>query len=867
MSTLKQLSFSAGEIAPSLYARTDQVKYATGARTVRNFIVMRHGGLTSRPATKFVGEIKDSTKAARLIPFVVSNTVTYMLEFGEATMRVIKNGVYVTDLDLTITNVTNANPAVLTYTGTDPVNGEEVTISGVGGALGNYLNGRNFKIANVNGGANTLELKYMDGTNVNSTSFGAGTYTASSFAKRIFTLVSPFTAGNLSTLQYVQNSDKMYLVQKLYIPQELIRVSDTSWSIRNFSPAAFRAASGSFSIEGQAAPTALTGTAGAAGTYVVTAVASESLVESIVSNTFAAAATPTTLTWTAPAGTIAKYNIYKRLNGIDGYIGSSGGTTLSFTDTGITPDFTDNPPVDRNPLSGTNYPAAVSLFQQRLIMANIPTNIEAVFTSKTNVPSNFNLSAPIQDDDHVTFQIRGRSVNEIRHILDIGKMVLFTTAGEFVAEGGASGIVTPTEVNLKQHSYNGATTLSPIPIDNTALYVQARGSIVRDLLFDFSTDGYKGNDLTIFSSHLVDGYDMVDWTFQQTPHSIVWAVRDDGVLLGLTYVREHQLVGWHRHDFDGTVENVATVSEGTEDVTYLVIKRTISGATKRYVERFVQRRVDAIEDFIGMDAALTYDGTNTTATTMTLSGGTTWVYTETLTLTASAAFFLATDVGNAIHLTGSDGTMIRFTIDAFTSTTVVTGRPHKTVPVAMRSVATAIWTKAVDEVGGLWHLEGKNVSVLGDGFVVASPNNAANTIRTVTNGSVTLDRPYGIIHVGLPITADIETLDVDTVQGETMADKKKIVSKLSVYVEESRGIWAGTEAPADDAVDPLQGLTELKIRNDESYDDPVALQTGVVEVIVQPVWNSNGRVFIRQVDPVPLSVLAIAPAGMFPIGR
>jgi hypothetical protein len=104
-------------------------------------------------------------------------------------------------------------------------------------------------------------------------------------------------------------------------------------------------------------------------------------------------------------------------------------------------------------------------------------------------------------------------------------------------------------------------------------------------------------------------------------------------------------------------------------------------------------------------------------------------------------------------------------------------------------------------------------------------------------------------------------------QGETMVDKKKLVNKVTMQVESTRGVWVGGSPPTDDDDDPLEGLTEVKIRNDEAYDDPVELKTGDIDVTIQSSWNSNGRVFIRQVDPVPLSILSIEPAGYLPTGR
>jgi hypothetical protein len=252
---------------------------------------------------------------------------------------------------------------------------------------------------------------------------------------------------------------------------------------------------------------------------------------------------------------------------------------------------------------------------------------------------------------------------------------------------------------------------------------------------------------------------------------------------------------------------------------------------------------------------------------MTLSGGTLWHYTETLTLTSSESFFTAADVGNAIHLTDADGKPLRFTIEGYTSGTVVTGKVHKTVPADLRGTGTAEWAKAVDQVGGLWHLEGENVSVFADGFVVASPNNDRYPALAVDGGKVSLGKPYSVIHVGLPITADMETLDIDTAQGESLAGKKKLIPEVELFLEASRGGFIGGRPPEDDDVDPLQNLIEIKMRADENYDEPVALKTDTAKVNIAGNWNSNGRVFIRQVDPVPFSALAVIPTGFVPYGR
>lgn len=856
---VKQLSFSGGEISPSLYARTDQIKYATGLRTLRNFLIMRHGGASNRPGTTFVSEVKDSTKTIRYIPFIFNSAQTYVLEVGDQYLRVIRNGAPVRETAQNITGVTNANPGVLTYTGADNyANGDDVYISGIVGAIGNYLNGRTFKVAGLNAGANTFQLNYLDGTAVNTTSMGA--YTSGGTIAEVYTISTPYLEADLPTLKFVQSADVITIVHPSYAVRELSRTGHAAWALNTVSFAPTVAAPGSV---------VNTGAGGSVTEWVVTTVASETLEESLASSSTGTSATPSsgspiTVSWAAVSGA-QEYNVYKKSNGVYGFIGVAGST--AFIDNGITADTSDTPPTARDPFSGAdNYPSAVGYIQQRLALGGSNNNPETTYMSRTGQFHNFTTSSPFQDDDAVTFTLAGRQVNTIEHYLDLGKFISFTSGGEWTAEGDSAGIIKPNSVNPKQNSYNGSSSLPPIIIGGSALYVQARGSIIRDLVYSLEENGYRGSDLTIFSSHLFDGYTLSDWAYQQIPHSIVWAARDDGTLLGLTYVREHQLWGWHHHDFgDDTVESVCVVPEGDEDYLYLCIRRTINGTTKRYNERMATRFVDDIVDSIFLDCALGYDGRNESATTMTLSGGTNWDYTEELTITASASYFSASEVGNAIHLTGSDGTLIRFTLSEYTSATVMKGHAHKDVPAAMRSAAMLVWTRAVDQITGLWHLEGKSVSVFADGFVVANPNNEAFVARTVTNGILELGRPYGVIWVGLPYISDIETLDIDSTQGETMIDKKKLVGKVVVQLEKSRGLWAGTKPPTDDTVDPLEGLYELKIRNEETYDDPVALKTGSVEVNVQSEWSLNGRVFIRQIDPLPLTVLAIAPAGIFPV--
>lgn len=856
-----------------MLSRVDTSKYAFGLRTCRNAYVRKDGGVSNRPGSEFVCEIKDSTKTVRLIPFIFNDTQTYMLEFGDQYIRIIKNGVQQTLTAQNITGITNANPAVVTYSGSDTyANGDEVYISGIVGAISTYLNGRNFKVANVNTGTNTFELKYMDGTtNVNSTSFGS--YTSGGTVAEVYTLSSPYVEADLQDLQFSQSADVITISHKSYTPKELSRTSDTSWSLDtiSFIPNVSGPSTGT-------GPTpTVTNNSGATDithAYTITSVRPDTNEESLVGSSDGEAGKSTlsdasymTIDWT---GVLSGYyyNIYKDSKG-GAYLGTT--TANTFNDIGQAVDYGELAPTEiffegsRILSTSNNYPACVVYCQQRRIFANSNNNPETGWASRIGSYTNYTRKIPISDDGTVIFSLAGNKVNEIKHLLSLGRLVILTSGGVHSLEGDGNGIITPGQVNPKQHSSFGATSLSPVIVGGSALYVQANGSAIRDIGFTYEVDGYRGNDVTAFASHLFRGHEIESWSYQESPESIVWAVRDDGKMVALTYIAEQQILAWHRHDTDGTYEQVCCIPEGNEYSIYTVVNRTINGSTKRYIERSTTRLIGDIEDLVLLDCSLSYDGRNTSGSnTMTLSGGTDWDYEETLTLTSSASYFASTDVGNVMMLTGADGSLIRFTIGAYSSATVVTGNANRDVPTSLRSTATTNWAKGVDQISGLWHLEGQDVAVFADGFVIANPNNAAYTTVTVTNGQVTLERPYAVIHIGLPYTSDVETLDIDTVNGQPIAGEARIVNAVKMHLEETRGLWLGSEPPSDDTTDPLEGLYELKVRNEESMDDPPALFSGVESITIQGKWNTNGRVFIRQIDPVPFTLLSVIPDGLFP---
>ncbi len=249
---------------------------------------------------------------------------------------------------------------------------------------------------------------------------------------------------------------------------------------------------------------------------------------------------------------------------------------------------------------------------------------------------------------------------------------------------------------------------------------------------------------------------------------------------------------------------------------------------------------DNVMDRWHVDSGLSYDGTNLTGTTMTLSHSTGWTVDDPLLLTSSTSFFSAGDVDNSIQITVGEET-ITFRITLYSSSTVVRVYASKDVPVEFQDTPLTTWAKGVDTVSGLDHLEGQTVSILADGGVLAQ--------QEVVSGDVTLDRPYARIIIGLPYTGLLQTLDIDR-GDKTLIDSKKQLCKVDLIVESSRGIFAGMD---------LDHLEELPQRTTEDYGDPITLTTGKVEISIPSNWDDYGSIYIQQTDPLPLALLAIVP--------
>ncbi|EPM0504255.1 hypothetical protein EGH67_12620 [Klebsiella aerogenes] len=812
-----QPSFSGGEIAPSLYGRIDMAKYQVALRKCDNFIVRQYGGVENRPGTQFIAAAKYPDRKCRLIPFQFSTVQTYALEFGHNYMRVIKDG----GLVLTTGDV-------------------------------------------------------------------------------IYELATPYADSDVFGLKFTQSADVMTIVHPSYPPKELRRYAHDNWQIVdvetkngpfediNVDESVTVYASGTTGTITLTASSAIFGSEQVGKLFYLEQPAVDSVpvwetskttaiddIRRADSNYYRANTEGKTgtlrpshtegMAWDGWGGT-GDDDTGVQWEYLHSGFGIARITTVAGDGLSATADVISRIPENvvgsdkasykwaRYAWNSVNgYPATVVYYQQRLYFAASSAYPQTIWASRTGDYKDFGKSNPVQDDDRIVYTYAGRQVNEIRHLIDVGSLVVLTSGGEFVATGDQNKVLTPSSFSLSSQGSNGSSDVPPIAVSNIALFIQEKGSVVRDLAYSFDVDGFQGNDLTILANHLFQKRSIIDWSFCIVPFSSAFCVRDDGKLLVLTYLRDQQVFAWSPQSSAGKYESTCGIGEGSEDAIYFVVNRTINGQVVRYIERLSSRQFTNDLDAFFVDSGLSYDGRNTAGRAATISGGSgNWSYQVPYTLTMSgSSYFSSGDVGAQIQFqyTGTDpvdGTdvamQLRCDIVSVESGNSVTITANRDIPEVLQNTATTNWTMARQTFSGLEHLEGQTVNILSDASVEPQ--------KVVTGGAVTLEKPGGVVHIGLPINAQFETLDININGQETLLDKKQLISTVTLVVNASRGIWAST---------PGGQWYEYPQREFEFYDDPVEDATGKVEVKLDSNWEKNGRLKIRQTDPLPLSVLAVIP--------
>ena len=258
------------------------------------------------------------------------------------------------------------------------------------------------------------------------------------------------------------------------------------------------------------------------------------------------------------------------------------------------------------------YPRCVTFYEDRLVWAGSDDDPQALWASRTGRYEDHEIIDA--DDSALLLVLNTQQVNQIEWLSSAKILTAGTTGGEFVISAAAEGALTPGNAMAQQHSFYGCRAgVAPVRAENVTLFVQRAGRKLIEYGFDFDNNSYLGSNLAVLAEHLTVGR-IREMAWAQEPDRIVWVVMEDGTLVGLTYDRQQEVVGWHQHPLGGTavaVKSVAVIPhpDGDRDQVWFIVSRTVNGATKQYVEYLEETWLQgsAIEDGFYVDSGLTYN--------------------------------------------------------------------------------------------------------------------------------------------------------------------------------------------------------------------------------------------------------------------
>lgn len=785
-------NFRAGELSPRLEGRIDLDKYNEAAQTMQNMLVFPQGGTTRRPGSYYAGTSKDGGQV-RLVNFEYSDEQAYVLEFGNNYIRFFKDGGILTESQKTITGATTANPVVVTAGSHGYSNGDRVFITEVTGMT--ELNNREFTVANKT--TNTFELSGIDGS-----AFTA--YSSGGKSGKIVEVTTTYTTAQVFEINHAQSADVLFLAHKDHEPAKLTRTTASSFTLTDIDfidgPWLDENATTTTLYASAATGSGITITASAAlfssddvGRYIrfreileiehdewaaSTSYANNATVrfdghvyKNVTGSTQTSGNTaPVHLTGTETYGSID----WEYQHDEHGHVKIVGFTSTTVVTADVHEDQYGNSRLPDSAVGSGNahtrwslgafggdqkFPRAVAFYEQRLYFAGTVGQPQTLFGS---VSADFeNMTPGTNDDDAVSFTIASDQVNVIKHLLPARFLQILTTSAEFTLSGGAGNEpVSPTNVNVLRETTFGSSSIRPLRAASSTIIIQKGQEKVKEITFDDRQDGLAGVDLTILADHITRG-GVSDMVWQQEPELVVWFVHTDGRLIGLTYDRANNAVGWHTHPLGGsaTVESITAIPSGSEDQVYLSVKRTINSATVRHIVylKSINFGTD-ISDAFFLDSGLTYDGSATTT------------------------------------------------------------------------------------ISGLNHLEGETVSILADG--------SSHADKTVSGGSITLDRSSSKVHIGYSYTSLLQTLRLEAGAEDGVSQGKiKRIHGVTARFLNTVGAEIGTDTT---------NLDRIPFRDSSmDMDTAVPMFSGDKEISFPSGYDNDAKVMIRQDQPLPMTVLAI----------
>lgn len=866
-----QPSFTAGELAPSLLGRVDFAKYASGLKTARNGIVHPEGGFSNRTGFQYVASAKYSGRKCRLIPFEFSATQTYMIEFGDLYCRFYTNGGQILSIGVPyeiatpyleaeipfLKVVQSANTLYIASAFHAPATLVRVTDSNWVLSTFPFINGP------FNG---------INADPSNTISWNGTTLTSSA---------GMFKSGHIGALfKLLRSQSSSVITQTLFD----LYTETAIWAYNRVSVVTSGTWTGTLQIFVGASLIATYTSANDANynTFIDISSFGEPVQ---VSAFFIGPANHVQVTLSADAFTYP--SIYKITSLVSASIANATLQNPSQDNDSIsTPDWYEG---SWSAIQG--WPTVVGFFQDRLVWASSANNPESLWASQVGDYVDYGISDPLVDSDAISVNLNSRKVNAVQNLLSMIRLVPITLSAEFSIGPGASGVFAPTSIEQKVQGYRGGSSVQAVVIGNTAIYIEPMGTVVRNIGYQFYTDTFTGDNLSLLSSHLFRNFTILDMAYQQEPDSIIWMVRNDGKMLSLTYMPEQQVVGWTHHDTQGYFEAVATIpnsSLGINEV-WAVVNRTNPSVRSA-------NATDSVTIATGVNDAIDFQLSDTTLHVIFIPAGT---YTgeqialaiqtalndlaiafinEWSVVYANSHFDIYQNPIAAINYTLLFGTGANKSRSAAASLgwdTVDTDFSLNPGPHTYDQVSTFAFVNSVrmiermakrlptfdvkDQIhldcsitysgapatviSGLDFLNGQSVMALADGSVQGP--------FTVSGGSITLDEAASIVHVGLAYTTDFETLYFNgQMQDGSSQGRRQRVAQCMFRFLNSVGGYIGTD---------FDHLHTLPQRTTQALGTPIPLLTYDHRQPISSSWQNNGRVVYRQTDPLPVTILAVVP--------
>lgn len=909
-------NFNGGEVGPLLSGRVDFEKYSSSCYKMERFIPTVQGPAKRGTGTRFVLPTKYQNKRSYLKRFEFSFDQAYVLEFGDQYVRFYTDRGVVLGDTLDITNITQANPGVLTYTGTDPANGEWFYVTGVEGMT--EINNRYVRVSNVDTGANTFELTDWYGNAINTTGYGAYVYNGD--MQKVYEIASPYTEADLTNpeggcaLSIVQSGDVLYIGCEGYAPRTLTRSGNTSWAFATYSPT-----DGPFQTEPLDSKNFTLGAS--TGTGVSLACATDVFETEHVGMLFRLEPINiTTLPWETNKSITAtnlrksdgKY--YEAQNSAttgsvrpihEEGTESDGAVTWEYLHPGyvivkiVTVVDAQNATCDIigpgiapaeivagddcrfrigawGTATGAAFPYKVAFWRDRLWWAGN----QQIYAS---VAGDYSSMSPdtlgeILADNSISLTISVGTVDKIRW-MTASDVLLIGTAGSEIAvqEITPNQVLGPENVKYEIQSAEGSRELEPVLVEDSVLFIRIGGRRVIELRFDIQSDSWVPRDMNVLYPEITQS-GIVEMAYQKEPDNIIWIILSNGKLLGMTYDREQNVYGWHRHPLGGTsakAESVQVITSPDADVNdvWIIANKSVNGSTRRFVEYFAEafEQDDDIEGAVFLDSSLEFDGKVNESlqpgTGANVRGTTNVSFTVTslFELITEGGDFLVTEadefiaMNDDVFVAGDVGREVRVRYFDETAQQWLTGRALITAYVNEAEVLCTIlapfpnldelpangWRLTSTTVTGLWHLEGTTVSALADGAEIEN--------LTVTNGSITLPVKTARAQIGQPYTSYLATQRIDSGATDgTAQGKVKRFHQIVMRLYASLGGKVGPDASSTDYI---------LYRSLSDYMDEVPpVLTGDTDKFPFPGgYETDGRIWVVADQPLPLTVVAMYP--------